>query len=79
MESGRVFIKELHKEFYRLLKQKSTSFITLREIKTRDFNISEYCTIARAQKRYGLRTVDSDDDKQPIDQKYILTFFIKIM
>ena len=79
MESGRVFIKELHKEFYRLLKQKSTLFITLREIKTRDFTISEYCTIARAPKRYGLELIDSDDDEQPIDQKYILTFFSKIM
>ena len=67
MESGRVFIKELHKEFYRLLKQKSTLFITLCEIKTHDFTISKYCTIARAQKRYGLRPIDSDDDEQPID------------
>jgi hypothetical protein len=47
MESGKAFIKDLHKEFYTLLKQKSTSFTTLREMKTRDFTIPELSLMSR--------------------------------
>jgi hypothetical protein len=52
MESGKVFIKELHEEFYRLLKQKSTSFTTLREMKTCDFIISEFLSMIKARKSH---------------------------
>jgi hypothetical protein len=37
--------KQFQNEVYQKLKQKSTSFITLREIKICDFTVSEYCAI----------------------------------
>ena len=62
MESGKVFIKELHEEFYRLLKQKSTSFTTLREMKTCDFIISEFLSMMKSTSLKMRHQLNCDDE-----------------